>query len=643
MPLYSPLQKDEFEIRILDILPAEDLSVPIRCMFRHVLLTDEPMPRFTALSYTWGNPNPASEIVIDGTKRDVSPNLASALQHLRSKNEMVSLWVDAVCINQADVAEKTMQLLIMDDIYRDAERVLVWLGTESEDSNLAMEMIQRWAVWKGEHLGSSMGSSTSLLVGSDLDEIFSEGASRAVRRLLARPYWARVWIHQEVALGRDVYVHCGQRSMPFNVLEQANTSWEGVRSGSLESSDWIINFPKLAVPTSDALSNLIRLRQQQQTKIASRQPSNTPDVGLFEFLRSYQHLESTDPRDRIYALLGIYSPLSKYRSPLNPSYDKPPDQVFREVARFMIEDDNSLRPVVFARSLASKAPVTLLPSWVPDWTGIEFLVPMHLHAHANHGTETRLDIPGNARFSVDGKVLSLEGTLCDVVSALQPTWTTQYKREPERLYATIRDRFLPNGVSLMKAVFHVLAARHEPCLDISSMSEDQTDAYMIQALMFLRLLTLDRGSVEERSTRLTELAYVMFGRTDGAFLKIRDWFFLYERTADGAPTGGHNAAQHVRLMRIGELFWVTSTSMVRNRVFFETQNGTIGIGPEDTIVGDAIFRPPGFCGFFVLRRIEEHYVFVGEGGIFESWVELGDAERYPAVENGNELQTVDIW
>ena len=117
-------------------------------MYRQVLLTDDPVLRFAALSYTWDNPNPASEILIGGIKRDASPNLASALQHLRSKNELASLWADAVCINQADASEKTMQLLIMEDIYREAERFIVWLGKESDNSNLAMETIQRCAVWK---------------------------------------------------------------------------------------------------------------------------------------------------------------------------------------------------------------------------------------------------------------------------------------------------------------------------------------------------------------------------------------------------------------------------------------------------------------------------------------------------------------
>ncbi len=629
MPTYTPLQKDE--IRVLDVLPAEDLSAPIQCRFRHVFLADDPQPRFAALSYTWGDPNPLSppsEILIDGAAHDLLPNLASALRHLRCKNETVSLWADAVCINQTDTAEKTTQLLLMGDIYRKAERVLIWLGAEAEDSNLAMETIQRWASWKVEEdLDASR-----YLVGSDLDDIFSEAAFGAINRLLARPYWSRVWIQQEVALGRHVSVHCGQRMIPFNVLERATTTWKKIRDIAFSSPGWMRTWPRLATPlAAGALTNLVSLRQQQQAITATGEPSNTSNVSLFEFLRLFGRLDCTDPRDRIYALLGLVSPLSKYKSRLNPSYDKPTDQVFSDITRFMIEDEHTLRPIVIARTLASKAPVTFLPSWVPDWTAFESGFCMHLRCLDNFGTETRLNIPTNAQFSADGKVLSLTNTLCDAVSVLQPTWGSQYMKGPRQdLGDTLRDRFLPNGVSYLKAVFHVLVPRHEFCQEVSSMSEALAYAYMVQALQFLRSLSLDTVPLEELSSRLTELAHTMFGRTDNVFSRIRDRNFRYETATDNTERGQFG-------MRFAELFRVYSAFVLQGRVLFETENGTVGVGPEETLVGDVVFQTPGFCGSFILRRVEDHYVLVGEGEIFPSGADLKDAE------NGNGLQTVDIW
>ena len=574
-------------------------------------------------------------------KRGVSPNLASALRHLRHQKETISLWADAVCINQIDDLEKTAQLFIMDDIYRDAEEVLVWLGEASEDSNLAMKMIQRWSAWKDQHL-RNMESSTSVQVGSDQDEALSTAASAAVKNLLTRPYWTRVWIQQEVALPRAVHVQCGQLCVPFDSFVQANTSWEMLRRHMVGTSDFVRNWKNLPIPSAEVvapLENLIRLRQQQQTKISTSEPVYVSNVRLFEFLRSYQHLKSTDPRDRIYALLGLYSPLSKYRSRIRPSYTKPPHEVFCDVARVMIEDDHSLRPVALARNIASRSPVTPLPSWVPDWTGAEFLIPMHLHQEGNHGTEIKLDIPRNAHFSANGLILSARGTVCDVVSALQSAWALQYQQEPHQFCNTIRDIFLPNGFSLMRAVFHLLVLKPEPSLD--GLSKEQTREYMVQAVHFLRLLVRGTYSNSESKLRITELLRIMFGRKDPACLEIVDWFF------SDSPDGGAAAVFHARdtqrrLEGIGQLFLIRSLAMVRNRVFFETQDGTLGIGPADVGVGDVVFHPPGYCGYFILRPVEKHYVLVGEGGIFAPPAGLEDFGDL-SVRGGQGLCMIDIW
>jgi len=66
-------------------------------------------------------------------------------------------------------------------------------------------------------------------MGSDQDEALSTAASGAVKNLLTRPYWTRVWIQQEVALPRAVHVQCGQLCVPFDGFVQANTSWEMLR------------------------------------------------------------------------------------------------------------------------------------------------------------------------------------------------------------------------------------------------------------------------------------------------------------------------------------------------------------------------------------------------------------------------------
>ena len=126
-------------------------------------------PNYEALSYTWGSSeNPTivqiasissfcsanhihclikewgdyvrNEIHNSGSL-SVTQNLAEALRHLRKEDDFRALWVDAICVNQQDLTERSQQVRRMADIYRSARQVLVWLGPGSADSSLAMDTL----------------------------------------------------------------------------------------------------------------------------------------------------------------------------------------------------------------------------------------------------------------------------------------------------------------------------------------------------------------------------------------------------------------------------------------------------------------------------------------------------------------------
>lgn len=96
---------------------------------------------FTALSYVWakaiGRPR---TIVCSGTPVEVSENCFLALKHLWtiSKPGTLSIWVDAICINQCDTPEKAQQIPLMGSIYADAQSIYVWLGQSSASTQRAM-------------------------------------------------------------------------------------------------------------------------------------------------------------------------------------------------------------------------------------------------------------------------------------------------------------------------------------------------------------------------------------------------------------------------------------------------------------------------------------------------------------------------
>ncbi|KAK0649698.1 heterokaryon incompatibility protein-domain-containing protein [Cercophora newfieldiana] len=81
-------------------------------------------PPYVALSYTWGDPNARTPIFIGTSCFHVTNNLAVALSYLAEEENTLILWVDAICINQADDAEKNTQVRRMGPIYRSAAVVL---------------------------------------------------------------------------------------------------------------------------------------------------------------------------------------------------------------------------------------------------------------------------------------------------------------------------------------------------------------------------------------------------------------------------------------------------------------------------------------------------------------------------------------
>jgi hypothetical protein len=104
--------------------------------------TDTVDSGYTALSYTWGRPTAEKPIIIDDCLHYVTDNLEIALQSLRMENEDLVLWIDAICINQKDIAERNKHVKVMKEVYEQAKSVLIWLGPSADDSHLAMQTIR---------------------------------------------------------------------------------------------------------------------------------------------------------------------------------------------------------------------------------------------------------------------------------------------------------------------------------------------------------------------------------------------------------------------------------------------------------------------------------------------------------------------
>lgn len=124
----------------MTILPG-NFSSKIRLDLHKEQFAEDSTKEFEALSYAWGSTKKLVDVYVGETgcqTIQVTRNLADALPYLRHQEKPRVLWIDAICVNQQDLGERSSQVKRMPDIYSKATRV-VWLGLESKDSALALK------------------------------------------------------------------------------------------------------------------------------------------------------------------------------------------------------------------------------------------------------------------------------------------------------------------------------------------------------------------------------------------------------------------------------------------------------------------------------------------------------------------------
>lgn len=148
---YSPLphvHDRKLSFRIFTLHPADQFSAPIRGDLRtYSILFPDPekcvCEPYEALSYAWGDVTPTSTITFpDNSILPIAANLNAFLRHRRHHEDTLDLWIDAICINQADNNERSSQVQIMGQIYFLTSRLSIWLGPPSSDSALAMRTLR---------------------------------------------------------------------------------------------------------------------------------------------------------------------------------------------------------------------------------------------------------------------------------------------------------------------------------------------------------------------------------------------------------------------------------------------------------------------------------------------------------------------
>jgi hypothetical protein len=186
-------------IRLLNIEPGDSDS-PLQCTLQETLLETTTTPYY-ALSYVWGSDQHLVPITCNCQIHYITPNLHSVLLEYRSRDMGVSLWVDALCINQNDTAERTSQVRMMQEIYSRAACVVVWLGEADEAIKPALRLLKEinapWATMtdhQGREIplftGGDHQSHDAYVAGYVPDSYFD-----ALAGFLLRPWFGRIWMY----------------------------------------------------------------------------------------------------------------------------------------------------------------------------------------------------------------------------------------------------------------------------------------------------------------------------------------------------------------------------------------------------------------------------------------------------------------
>jgi hypothetical protein len=268
-----------------------------------------------------------------------------------------SYWIDAICINQKDSEEQTRQVNMMADIYRSAEFVHAWLGNEDSDTGMAFQLMRALA---SHCVGNERRKRIEGLKGITpkslgTGEVIAKLATcadishwRAMAMLFQRRYFTRAWTIQEITLAQRMLALCGGYTINWEDIVRVSefltvtswTRWVSKVTGSHQGNHTVPNILDANKAYNDILYCLIRSRR----------------------------FNSGDPRDKIYALLGVAGDSVRGKSRFAPIYgQRSVAETYTLAAIQILEDSDDLLLLAHAEGDSFRS-IPSLPSWVPDWS-----------------------------------------------------------------------------------------------------------------------------------------------------------------------------------------------------------------------------------------------------------------------------------
>ncbi|KAH7417754.1 heterokaryon incompatibility protein-domain-containing protein [Cadophora sp. MPI-SDFR-AT-0126] len=656
--IYKPLEVATPQIRLLVVWPASDKSICPLCSL--VRTTIRPgMESYEGLSYTWGDLKDTQTIRLHYSSQteamhkafgewntelyarmencetvdfNVTRNVYTALVNLRRPDTARLLWVDMLCINQGNLPERSQQVTLMKEIYSQAATVSVWLGESLAEMPAAPNEIKytKAPKWFWPKTGPRLIRRGSMTVENDIDPVRTTGPENELQkaaaiflelglkketrtiiwglmagfhRLLGAPWFKRVWVLQEVGSNKQSQLVLGENTFTWKQL--------------IELEPFLRKNPRGMEyrQSPGAIWHDLASESYHQNR-----------TSLISLIWKTRYFQYTEPRDRLFALIGIAREFQAASVPsyIQPDYRLPIVSVVARYAHWIITNDQSLSVLYFgahtatiADTLSSNSPDHR--SWVPQFMchtapRRQLLVGRWSQLNASGPLQTcKLD---------DNNYLTLSGLTFGKVSAILDDTRDMFPLRSDqkfvpgvlwrwiRSYVPFNEKFDMLRAFFDTLIFTALFRDHDP---------------------FGPPVVLRKKPLPFNPARIQRGFFHQWWSTD------RNWDCLHAmekermKTYPGKDWG--RTCYDIETYRRGwqsdderaEQFLEHVQASLNGRVMFVTDNGHVGIGPDMMNEGDTVAVLLGGMLPFVLREDGDQYRFLGPcgvGALFSSdWAE----------------------
>ena len=454
-------------------------------LFRLTTFELEHAPKYRCLSYVWGVEewHPISvRVDEDAPYRTlhISRNLTGFLHRLRLDPTDPNyfdgyFWLDSLCINQGDMAEKANQIPSMGRIYSQSEQVIAWLGWEwdargnggvdpenhyynreypAADAVSAIAQIATAFREYRDHGGDPWKKGFDGYV-FDQEEMYrmlqlpkiSTKAWKALALLFQRAWLSRAWVIQEAVLARSMHILCGWKVLEWDDLLQATiflyaSSWYQMLAhlNPLTTDMEVQMSPGFQLVVFGSLRQYIHHGEAHTADLGPLQPFYLKGLNVYEVLaaimRSTRNFVSTEPKDKIFAPLALLREMLRQRVlPLpedaipNFDYKLPTFELFKMITATLLEGCRNVAVLSEVQDLSLSAGIKLggevqqMPSWVPDYSQTMVALFSDLPGvsfDAMCGRTKRCEVDQSSA------IVKVEGCLLGVVSRLAPTFAAAF-------------------------------------------------------------------------------------------------------------------------------------------------------------------------------------------------------------------------